>query len=431
MDGGASPRLIDTFDQRTINNALSQIIDGSAFDRDFRDAVRELGEDPPRDDLKTFVQQNEELGASLLEIIGKAKQKSILRQLEEQLYYIEGEGEDIDDISTNLTLTQTEYYQSYFNFAGKSFSILKTDFEDGIFARIASEAETQEQAKNIYRSYIQESDIDDLYIDATRDVPAPLIGEIDYTPKPRLIHFEDDGHIYFEYWTKSGQRSYFDVNKGDYVTVERRGKTAVRVHINTGIIEYVSTKGSESHRRGLIDKLIERFWMDDDVETDGGVPSLVAGVANLHTDINIQNDDISQVKENLGILSTLDGFRGGIANVRFSSRNNSDVGRDPDHQHIEDNRDLRISHPNIFLGEDNGDIEIIEKKQIEAVLSITPEMSVDEILEEFQENSSYSKVHRFTIVMNSDRNTIRVWKRNYSPSTRLKLIHLIQEELDW
>jgi len=435
MSASEPAQIIDALDYRTIKQALNEIQQGAGFAEDLRTSASELGDSPDRDEIKEWLSRHQDYAEEVANAIAINKQKSIIRSFEGKEKFVEEteQGErDPDDIISHLSLTDTVYYNSFFKFADMSTKVFSTEYRDGIFQRISSEADSAQEAKELFQDHISENEeIDDVYLQAANDVPAPLIGQVDFNPKPRIIKFEDDDHVYFEFWSMEGERSYYDVNKGDYITIDQRARTSVRVHLDTGIMEYVSSKSSEDHRRAVIDIIVDNFWTSDEVRTDGGLQALATGGELLHSPVTISDDDISDVKENVGLLSTLDGFRGGFTNVRLTSRNNSDVENDPDHQHFEDNRDYRLSHPQILLGERNGEYELLDRDEISGEITISPDMSAEEIVEEFAENSDYDDVHRFTVVLNTDNDTARIWKVRCSPSTRRLVFHLISDELGW
>jgi len=429
--------IINVLDYRSIKSTLDKIANDEEEDinENIQQAVSEVPEYPSREQIRIWLKkQDDEVADSISSLLSLNKKKSILRNIEQKVEYIEeSESNSVPILASHLTLKDVAYYESHFKFADMTAGIYGMKSKEGIFGEIYTEAETAEQAKEIFISRVLErEDINNQYAEAADEIPTALIGDVDYNPRPRIVKFEDSNHLFIEFWSIKGKNTVYDVNEGNYITIDERARTSLRIHLDSGTIEYISTKDSSDHRKAVLDYVIEKFSLEREVRSDGGLMSFTTDGTSLFTDIEIDSSDVIDVKKNVGLVSTLDGFRGRNTNSRLTARDSGDVENDPMHRQLERGRDYRISHPQILLGErEDGEYELVDPIEIRDDFSFDEDMSVDDIVDEIREMTDYLSVRKFTVVLNTEKNTVRIWKESCSPSTRRLVFHLLADELGW
>lgn len=411
--------LLDSLEMRAIRRGLHET---------------EVGPDAnsSRQEIKTWVQNHPNEQESFLQELVTAAKQVLLDENENYLEYIDVNQADDDDRSLVevIDLFDAYYYDSFFGYTDHSTKLYSIDEPDGIFAEIADEAGSIDEAKTLFIEHCQDrDDIDEAYLAALDEVPAPLIGEIEHEARPRLVKFEDSNHLYIELWSIGDTFSKFDVNEGDYKTIESLARTVVRVHLDTGILEYTSDDTTKGHRQSVLTDLLELSNQTSNPGSDQ---------ATNYSEKIITDRHIRQIKENVGVLSTLDSFRGARANLRYSSVDDRNVETDPTHGNMERSRDYQKSHPRVLVGWADGRWELIKKDDLvddsdidldEA--SFEEEDAVSNVIREIKEQGQYDRVRQFTIPMNSDKDTLRIWKKRCSPETRRTVFHLIAGELGW
>jgi len=384
-----------------------------------------------RQELKEWVQEHPDQGEAFLQELVAAAKEVLLDDNESYLEFISVNQDDEEaSLTESIDLFDAYYYESFFGYTDHSTKLYSIDELGGVFADIADEAESITRAKELFRGHCQgRDDIDEAYLAALDDYPAPLIGEVEHQARPRLLKFEDPDHLYIEFWSIGDTFSKFDVNEGDYKQIESLARTVVRVHFDTGILEYTSDDTTKGHRENVLADLLDRFNQTSNPGSDQ---------ATNYSEKIITDHHIRQVKNNIGVLSTLDSFRGARANLRYSSVDDRNVETDPTHSNMERSRDYQKSHPRILVGWNGGGWELIEKDDLvddqdldldEA--SFEEEDAVSNVISEIREHGQYDRVRQFTIPMNSDKDTLRIWKKRCSPETRRTIFHLIADELGW
>ena len=439
--------IIDTVDYRTVKRTLKTIsnnnTDASQPSIEFVQkllATVNINKVNRRNLKEQFQAADEETSNEIASLICRKAAQSILESLEEdnKINHIDAvRTESIERLREVLNLREVEFFQSHFKFVDRSTSLYSFQSDGGsIFDTIQSEAETADRAQELLQNEIVDANIANTYQLAAGKSPAPLIGEVDYNPLPRIIHFEDAEHVYFEFWTLGGTHPIYDVNRGDYVNVDIREKTSLRVHLDSNTIEAVTTKpSSDGHLDKVVDKVLERFALSQDSRPDGGLMSFSDTESSQHIfdDTTIDDSDIVRANEQIGVLSTLLSFRGLHNNYRATNRDDAEVTVEDIVEELAKGRDLRRSHVQIILAADspNDDYQVIYPDEVEDHVDIHENMTIHDIVEEFREESDYASIRKFTVVLNTDKNTVRVWKPNCSPRTRRLVFHSFASELGW
>lgn len=412
-----SSRLVDSLGMRSIRRCLHE---------------SDVGPDSTasRQEIKGWIERNPEQADVFLQNLVFHAKEVLLDDNERYSEFIDVAADDETSIIEALDLLEVYYYDSFFGYTDHAVRLYSIDELGGVFEDISEEAMSVAEAEEYFKSHCEgRDDIDDAYVDAVSEFPAALIGEVEHEVRPRLIQFEDVDHIYMELWSIGDTFTEFDINEGDYKKIETLARTIVRVHLDTGIIEYTSDDAKKSHRENVVTEVLECFNQSGNPGSDQ---------ATNYSERIITDNHIRQVKENIGVLSTLDSFRGARANLRYSSVDERNVETDPTHSNMEDTRDYQKSHPRILVGRTNGEWELIEKEE----LVDNPDLDLDEasfeeedavstVIREIREQGQYDEVRQFTIPMNSDKDTLRIWKKRCEPETRRTIFHLIGEELGW
>jgi len=427
--------LPEFIDYRSIKQGLSEV-DASLSEESPNDGLRSALRSFEYSDRERFKQWFDDLDDDVQDHLAdrliRSKKLSLLEEdIDNKKRYIEDSvAEDARGLADSLDLSTIQYYESFFTFGDRTSSLHSIDQVGGIFAKINENAETVEEAQDIFRENVRESEtIDDLYAQAAGQYPSPIIGDIDYYPKPRTIRFTRPNRMYAEYWKKGEEITRFDVNRSDYMTITTRSRTAVRVNLEKGLIEFASQDNSDNHQKAVLDELVDNFAIEDGVETDGGL-SLTQ---QEHSRVSISSSDVEQVNENIGIMSTLDSFRGRIANTSLHSIKQRPVDRDENHEELKERGYIK-SHPRLLLGVKDDEYELLDPEEVyddyaPDIEDDIPDM--DTLVDEIRENSSYDSVERYTIVLNADENTFRIWKAAQKPSVRELVFNLVAEELNW
>ena len=384
-----------------------------------------------RQEIKIWVRDHPDEGREFLrELITVAKDR-LLDDNESYLEFIgANQPEDKESLAETLDLFDAYYYDSFFRYTDHSTKLYDIDELGGVFADIAEQAESTDEAKKLFVEHCDErDDIDEAYLAALDDYPAPLIGEIEYRARPRLLQFEDEDHLYLELWSIGDTFTRFDVNEGDYKKIESLARTVIRIHLDGGILEYTSDDSKKSHRKSVLTDLLDQFNQTSNPGSDQATNYGEKAITDRH---------IRQIKESIGVLSTLDSFRGGQANLRYSSVDDRNVETDPTHSNMERSRDYQKSHPRILIGWTGSGWDLIKKNSLvndpnlgldEA--SFEEEEAVSNVVRKIREQGQYGRVRQFTIPMNTDKDTLRIWKRRCSPETRRTIFHMIADELGW
>jgi len=438
-------KFVDVVDLRTLRRTLKGIKSGEADCRtEVVETVEQLflndNELRPRSEIRDQLNEADvELVDTIENLVTKSYKEEILEGLDADnlLSHISGHtSTSIEILSEELSLREIEYLQSHFKFVDRSTDLYSFKFQGEILENISNQASNSGEAQRILLDELKTLDNSHFFKNAAGTLPAPLVGNVDYDPKPRLVHFEDKDHLYMEFWSLGGTNPIYDVNRGDYINIDEREKTAAKVHLDSQTIEAVSTKASdEDHLNNIANRILELFETTEEYQTDGGnLQSLISQQnTDLYTSVSISDDDIDAAHDHIGIMSTLVSFRGSNNNYRATSREDSEVTTEDIVDELAAGRDYKRSHVQVLIAADDpmDQYSLVYPDEVEDLVDINDDMTIHEIVEEFRDESTYAQVRKFTVVLNTDKDTIRVWKSQCSPRTRRLVFHAFASELGW
>ncbi|SFR34256.1 hypothetical protein [Halogeometricum limi] len=434
METLSSDHLADTIDYRSIKRGLQSVnssLDDSIPDETLREEILTGDWDLGREKFADWLASVDEILQTYIiqQLVFKKKRFLLEDEIGDKTRYISESLADASSVLANeLDLNSVAYYESFFNFSERTTSVHRIAEMGGIFQQIRDDADTVQEAREIFLQGVESDDrIPEHYRYAVNSL-SPIIGDVQYEPKPRLVSFEDEDHIYMEFWKVGEEITQFDVNRSDYTTIQTRSRTAVRIHLDTGFIEYASDQSSKDVRGTVLDKLMYHFAGDEsEMVTDGGV-SLGK---QRHDVITVTDSDIDKINERIGVMSTLDTFHGKYTNTSLHSIDDRPTQQDDLHRQLR-MRGYIKSHPKILLGVDGQNYELIKPSEVEDDYSFEDDVpKIEDLVDQIQRKSSYTKIEKVTVVLNADQDTIRIWKSAIPPEVRRMLFHMIAEELDW
>ena len=421
---------------RILNSLEMKYIYGGLKDVDFE--IRSTS----RKKVKKWLKQNPKHTESIFNQLTTHAKRELFEEIQYQDYIrsTEGGGENKEDgrfvftppekldkktIFEKFDLKDFYYFDSFFHYTDHSYRLFNISNLGSVFQKIHNEAKKASEAKKILVEFCKEKNFSSNYLNALESTPSPLIGDVNNEPKPRLIKVEDEEHIYAEFWSLGKEINDFDVNTGDYKSIETLDKAVIRIHLDTGHIEFTSDSGRVKRRRKIIRSILTNFNIQ-------GNPTK-SDIDEMFNQVEITDQQIRKVKRKLGVLSTLDEFRGSTANLRFTSVKKRNVETDPSHSNTAKNRDYRKSHPRMIFGEKDNKWQFIYPKKIFEYAEDEPEEeeTLKEILNELAKKGDYDEVEQFTAILNSDTNTIRIWKKKITPGMRRLIFHLLRSKLGW
>lgn len=423
--------ILDLRSLRKATGSLQSGIDQSPSSDELKNALNSLPVNPNQEEIKNWLSSLESnVQDSIIKqlIIEKKKDILDLKIGNKRQYMSHNPINSLNEYANSFHLSELEYFESFFTFADRTSNVYTLEDVGGVFSQIQQEAETKEDASELFKKFIKtKGEIDNVYAEAIGRVPSGIIGDISFKPTPRLIRFLDAQHIYFEYWSTGEEITEFDVNKGDYRTIRTRARTAVRVHLDSNTIEYTSDKDSEDHESLVLSNTVDQFGRGEPgIAADGGI------MRNATTSrVRISTSDIAEINKKVGVMSTLDSFRGQYANTEFHSVNDRPVDQDQYHEQLR-NRGYIKSHPKLLIGARGNQYELLDPKEVRDDYAVNNELPpIKELVSGLEQNSTYDEVEKFTIVLNSDENTIRIWKSALPPEVRRTVFHLVVDELGW
>lgn len=421
-------RVLDSLEKKFIYSGLKNL------DYDIKISSRKK--------TKEWIREHPEHSESIFNKVTSHTKQELLDKIKHQDFMGSTEGgtenEDEDKLSLNTpkklneealleqyTLSDFYYFDSFFHYTDHSYFIFNISELNSIFQKIHNQVEDASRAGEALKSFCEDNNFSSFYIHALEPLPSPLIGDVDDDPKPRLIKIEDKDHIYAEFWSLGREINDFDVNIGDYKTIDTLDKAIVRIHLDTGHIEFTSDSGRVKRQKKILRNILANFNAQ-------GSPSK-SDIDEMFEKIEITDQQIRKVKEKLGVLSTLDEFRGSRANLRYTSVKKRNVESDPSHSNTEKARDYKKSHPRIVLGEKDDQWQFIYPNDILDHAEDEPEEeeTLKEILNELDSEEDYNRVDQFTVTLNSDKDTLRIWKKRCTSGMRRLIFHLLRRELGW
>ena len=368
-----------------------------------------------RGEIKEWIRSHPDEVDSFLKTVTRGAKLYTLRGLDAKSEEIEEvTGGDASVIADALNLTQVYYYKSYFGYTDHTTWVYKLLPVGGVLEEIGEEADTAQEAQEMFRSFCRSNGFEDYYR-AAGESPAPLIGNLGDKAKPRLIHFEDSDHLYVQYWSTGTMQSGFDVESGEYESINTIEQPYLRIHLESGLVEVAGDDSqAKSRYRKRLNEFIDRFG--------NGVISPVS----------IGQSAIESVKQNVALQVSLDEFEGDDAKIQFSrGRSRGNVEADEIHETAEEERDRLRSNFQLILGKRMAEWGLIHRDQLDDRFENKDSVTVAEALSEFKEDQSYDEVVDLTLSLNRDKETFRVQKKRLSPTIRRSVFHLLAEELDW
>jgi len=320
-----------------------------------------------------------------------------------------------DDIAVNadsLTVRGAHYYDSFFHYTNHTTWVFGIQGLNGALEQVRENAESAEEAQKILRSHCENLS-EPMYEMAAEEIPSPVIGNIDGSESPRLFHFEDEKHLYVEYWTGGPERDIFDVNTGDYKVAQTRQRTCFRIHLDSGLVE-ITGDSSKGPNKDALKAFLERL---------GGNPMI--------SDVDIGVDGIQKAKENLALLVSLDEFIGDDAKIRFAKNENGNVEADPYHSDTEAERERVRVNMQLLYGRTQNGWELIYPKEVGQQYSDSEEVEVGQIIKDLESSSPFKEILPLTVGLNRQKNSIRFHPEEISPPTRRSIFHLFADELNW
>ncbi|WP_168191250.1 hypothetical protein [Haloprofundus sp. MHR1] len=341
--------------------------------------------------------------------IRKGAKTRVLEEWANKVDNIENAGQGFHVVRDNLSLREIYYYDSYFQYTDHTSRVYLAQELGGLLGDMA---ESDELSKDEFINFCEaDDDLDDAYVQAVEDIPAPLIGDLDDTFRPRLIEFEDENHIYAEYWKTGKTKSDFDVTTGDYEKIRTVYRAVLRIDLRTGLIE-TAGDSSQQKNKGLVQRFLSEFSGSDTVRR-----------------VEIRGADIRRTKDHLALVTTLNEFIGDAAKVRFTRDQSGNVEADPAHADVEGDRDYSRSNFQVIIGKEDGEWGLVYPIEIGEYGEEDEEIAIGEILDAM--DSDYEDTMSLTIGLNSEKATFRIQKKSMAPTTRRRILQMLADELDW
>jgi len=320
-----------------------------------------------------------------------------------------------DDIAVNadsLTVRGAHYYDSFFHYTNHTTWVFGLPWISGALEQVRENAESAEEAQKILR--IQCKDLSEpMYEMAAEEEPSPLIGNVDGSESPRLFHFEDEDHLYVEYWTEGSGQEIFDVNTGDYKSAQTLQRTCFRIHLDSGLVE-ITGDMSRGPNKDALKAFLERL---------GGNPMI--------SDVDIGMEGIQKAKEKLAFIVSLDEFDGDDAKIRFSKNKDGDVEADPVHSDTESERERVRLNMQLLYGRTQNGWELIYRKEVGQQYSDSEEVEVGQLIKDLENSGSFKEILPLTVGLNREKSSIRFYPEEISPPTRRTIFHLFADVLNW
>lgn len=428
-----------TYDLSVVRSSLSKIRKGveQGLNGDLRERASELSDDFSREEFKDWLETlSEEETSDLQRAVSREHRRKTLYRRKSKLSYIgdidiesnSNTNDLIESLVTQLTTREATYYDAHFKFANAGAYIYNTEVFEGVIKEIKDNATGAHSAKQIF---VEEArDRDDLgkqYVRAAESL-SPIAGQLETAPKPRLIYFEDENHLFIEYWSLGKEDQIFDGQEGYSIEYSPRVRSAARIHIDSGVVEVFDGKKKETHRNTLLDR-IERLFNPERPVADGGTQTGRTDV--ILRGKSISEDDIWKVMDEVGMLTTLEGFGGRTADAKLSAVQNRDVTKDDTHDDLRDDRGLELANIKIFFDDLEGRRMFIDPEDVGQKLKFDKDTTQSQMKDEIREEFGYTNIGHVTLTLNEDNNTIRIQKENCSPETRKTVFHLVTNTLGW
>jgi hypothetical protein len=370
----------------------------------------DVDEDASREEVGELLSSHTDTDQLRQDIITGAKER-LLEDTHVKTDHIEGTGQDTVVIRDNLNLREAHYYSSFFQYADHASRTYKIEELGGVLAEIAESSNSASETEEMLRNHINDGDFDVAYAQALEEIPASIIGDLDETYRPRLVEAEDESTLHIEYWKPGKTWSTFDVETGDYEKIHTLYRAVVRVHLDSGLVE---TSGDSSGRSN--EALVRRF-LNEFNDSDS--------MSRIH----IRGEHIREAKANLGLLTSLNEFVGEEAKVRLTRNQANNVEADPANEQMESERDYARSNFQMFIGENDGDWDLIYRVDLGEDIAEEDDVNAGEVLKALEPD--YDNVLPITLSLNSENSTFRIQKKSIDRSTRNQVFDLLAEQLGW
>lgn len=396
----------------TETKRVTEALDMNAIRKGIADTDYDIDNEVSREEFKDWVESLDDERSDFIQQLRSSAKIAKLGQWEGKMSEVEEtRSDDLDVNADAILLRGAHYYDSFFQYTNHTTWIFKIQGYNGALEEIHEEAESAAEAQDILREYCGDLS-EPVYENAVEEVPAPLIGRVDGSESPRLFHFEDQDHLYVEYWTEGSKDSIFDVTTGDYKTAQSLQRTCFRIHLESGLVE-IAGDNSKGPNKKALQAFLERF--------NGNA---------LISNVRIGVDGIQNAKENLAVIVSLDEFIGDDAKIRFARNKSGNVEADPYHSETESDRERLRMNMQLLYGRTPDGWELIYPNEIARRYADDEEVEVGEIVSEL-EDSTFEEVLPLTVGLNREKNSIRFRTTDISPSTRRSVFHLFADELNW
>ncbi|WP_226039076.1 hypothetical protein [Natrinema sp. DC36] len=429
----------NTYDLSVLRSSANKISKGveEGLNGSLREEIEALDALFSREEFKEWIDSlDEDLFQRLRRTVHREDRRMTLRNRSSKLSYIHNvdidsglkKDEKIEKLVQQLSSRETAYYDAHFEFASTSSYLYTIDGFEGVVGGIATDAAGPHDAEEKFAERARErDDIDETYASAAEGL-APIAGKLEKAPKPRVIKFEDEDHIFIEFWAVGTEDSIFDGQEGYSMNYNPRIRSAARMHLDTGMVEVFDGKKKEQHRKTLVDRL-EKLCNGAKLVTDGGEQK--TREINILREKTLSEDNIWDVMDSIGMLTTLEGFGGRTADAKLSAVHNRDVRKDDTHEDLRHDRNLELANIKLFFDDLEGIREFVKPSEIGEKIEFEKEATQSEMKEEIGKMFDYKNIDHVTLTLNEDNNTFRVQKKNCSPATRQAVFHLVSEELGW
>ena len=423
--------VADVVDLGSVKTKFRAILDGEedAIERDVREPVASIGRPDSREDFNEwFDDLSEEQQNAIADVLKKAQKEKILQNRKYKITYFQStDFKESHKVRDDIDLSEAVYYDSYFKFSNGSMTICSVESMDPLLERISNQAGSREEAQEMFRKGAEDRDISVDYIKAARDVPLPLVDAIENNPRPRVVRFETPSELYIELWSFGKEENIYNPEQGETLSFKSRARSQIRIHIDRGLVEYTSTRGTKAHQETDLNHIESVFSFGDEIETDGG-NRVRSGPIEPQ---DITSDEIWDVIQNIGVFSTLEAFEAQNATISYSSVNKRDVKKGPGRDNIKKDTKLRRANVQILIEDPVDKCEFIEPSQIFSTYDFDDDDNIEKVKKELTDKEGYNALEAFTISLHAKNDTLQIDKESCQPSTRTKVFNLVMEELGW
>lgn len=205
--------------------------------------------DPNRSEIKDWVKNHSEYTGDVLKDAIWGGKLYTISSNQERLDFIEDAAtSELRTVSESLSTRECYYYDSFFGYTDHTTRIYNIAQIDGVLREIAENADSGDTAQNIFNNYCSDNQLSYFYA-ASEDLPAPLIGNLGNSPRPRLVHCEDDNHIYVEFWKRGNIINRFDIDSGEYQSVNTVSRPYIRIHLDSGLVEAAGDRAHQPNKK--------------------------------------------------------------------------------------------------------------------------------------------------------------------------------------